>query len=195
MPNIFFVGDTHFGHKNILEYEKAARPFATIEEHDAEIIRRWNATVRPKEYVIHVGDVSMSRKGLECVKQLNGRIALMRGNHDIFKVSDYFAAGFERLLPQPYNIGRKFGRLTRFCATHAPIHPMCLAGRWVLNIHGHTHSACAKRSVAGLETYAWVDDVRYYNVSLEQHELTPTPLDEIMEWAEEMGLWEVKANV
>ena len=191
MTNIFLVGDTHFGHKNILNYEAVARPFATIEEHDNEIVRRWNATVGPRDYVIHCGDVAMGRPGLRRVAELNGTKALMRGNHDIFRPAEYYGAGFTKLLPQPFDLGKKRGRLTRFCVTHAPIHPMCLAGRWVLNIHGHTHSACAKRRVRiGNDTYSWTSDARYYNVSLEQHELTPTPLEEIMEWAEEMGLWD-----
>lgn len=31
MINVFFTRDHHFGHKNILEYEKDSRPFETVE--------------------------------------------------------------------------------------------------------------------------------------------------------------------
>ncbi len=43
MPKIFFTGDLHFGHENVLAFDK--RPFASIEEMDTELIRRWNNEV------------------------------------------------------------------------------------------------------------------------------------------------------
>ena len=57
MNRVFVIADTHFGHKRVIEFEAAARPFATVEEHDAELVRRWNAVVKPKDTVWHVGDV------------------------------------------------------------------------------------------------------------------------------------------
>jgi calcineurin-like phosphoesterase family protein len=54
---VFVTSDTHFGHKRVIEFEAAHRPFATIEEHDRELIARWNATVKPKDTVWHLGDV------------------------------------------------------------------------------------------------------------------------------------------
>lgn len=36
----FITSDTHFGHARIIEL--ASRPFASVEEMDAELIRRWN---------------------------------------------------------------------------------------------------------------------------------------------------------
>ena len=42
----WFTSDTHWGHANILKYDN--RPFATIDEHDEELVRRWNAVVYRK---------------------------------------------------------------------------------------------------------------------------------------------------
>lgn len=57
MANTFFIGDTHFGHKGIITFDavKSYRPFATIEERDEEIVKRWNSVVRKGDLVWHLG--------------------------------------------------------------------------------------------------------------------------------------------
>ena len=52
--SVFFLADTHFGDGNILRYEN--RPFATVEEMDRELIRRWNEKVGAGDTVFHLGD-------------------------------------------------------------------------------------------------------------------------------------------
>lgn len=79
----FVVSDTHFGHENILEYDR--RPFASIEEHDEAMIAKWNAVVQPKDEVRCLGDLAWYGKKaqmIELLGRLNGHIHLMRGNHD-----------------------------------------------------------------------------------------------------------------
>lgn len=44
MSRQFFIADTNFGHKNIIEYEN--RPFNNTEEMDNAIIENWNKTVK-----------------------------------------------------------------------------------------------------------------------------------------------------
>lgn len=43
MQKIFFTADTHFGHENVIRFDK--RPFASADEMDEEMIRRWNNKV------------------------------------------------------------------------------------------------------------------------------------------------------
>lgn len=60
MSTVFFTADPHFGHTNIIRYEN--RPFASAEEMDQELIRRWNETVSPEDTVYLLGDFSFYRK-------------------------------------------------------------------------------------------------------------------------------------
>lgn len=77
----FITADTHFGHKNIIDY--CGRPFKSVEEMDEEMKRRWNEIVGPEDTVYHLGDVCM-RKSMTPYwgRELNGRKMLILGNHD-----------------------------------------------------------------------------------------------------------------
>lgn len=74
---LFFTSDTHFGHKNIIEY--CNRPFSSVGEMDEEIIRRWNNVVEPSDVVYHLGDFTLGgeRQAREYFCQLNGRIFVL----------------------------------------------------------------------------------------------------------------------
>lgn len=37
MPKIYFTSDLHFGHENVIRFDN--RPFASVEEMDAELVR------------------------------------------------------------------------------------------------------------------------------------------------------------
>jgi len=85
---IWFTGDHHFSHKNIIEYSK--RPFKSIEHMNMEMIRRWNSVVKPNDTVFHLGDILFENKKLkfnDLIEKLNGKIILIHGNHDRWKWS------------------------------------------------------------------------------------------------------------
>ena len=84
MSKIFLTSDCHFNHLNILKYEPISRPFKTIEEMNKAIINNWNSVVSPEDTVYVCGDLCMGPidKVEECIRQLNGKIILVRGNHD-----------------------------------------------------------------------------------------------------------------
>lgn len=55
------------------------------QEMDEALIGNWNERVHPQDTVYHLGDVIFSRKEekiKEILNRLNGRICLIRGNHD-----------------------------------------------------------------------------------------------------------------
>lgn len=164
MTTTFFTSDTHFGHRNILKFEAANRPFASIEGHDEELVRRWNAVVGPRDEVWHLGDVAMPRAALSVLGRLNGRKRLVMGNHDHHPVSEYLR-WFEEVRGC---VNWRGGTVL----THVPVHPDQLAPRWRLNLHGHLHS----RTVLDAEGRP---DPRYVNVAVERWGLAPVAAEEI----------------
>jgi len=83
----WFTSDTHFGHSNIIKYTE--RPFKSVEHMDKELIRRWNERVNPEDVVFHLGDFCFKggtqggeNKYTYYEQQLNGKIILIKGNHD-----------------------------------------------------------------------------------------------------------------
>lgn len=85
MGKIFFTGDLHFGHANVIAFDN--RPFKTVEEMDAELIRRWNNKVGKGDLTYVLGDMIWKARNddaLELIKSLNGQIILIKGNHDRF---------------------------------------------------------------------------------------------------------------
>jgi calcineurin-like phosphoesterase family protein len=81
--SIWFSSDHHFGHRAILTYSH--RPFTDVAEMDAALIRNWNERVAERDDVYHLGDIIFrlsKERTEEILRQLRGRIHLVRGNHD-----------------------------------------------------------------------------------------------------------------
>lgn len=64
----YFIGDLHFGHVNCLSFDN--RPFKTIADHDAVLIKNWNNVVSIEDDVYILGDISWynTTKTLEILK-------------------------------------------------------------------------------------------------------------------------------
>lgn len=79
---IFFTSDTHFDHTNIIKY--CNRPFQDTDEMNREMVTRWNKTVQPLDTVYHLGDFALTstERCKHFLTLLNGKIILIRGNHD-----------------------------------------------------------------------------------------------------------------
>lgn len=161
MNRIFVISDTHFGHKNIIGFEGALRPFKTIEEHDEELVRRWNETVNKRDTVLHLGDVLFGRESFSILKRLNGVKKLVMGNHDRYSATLYL---------EHFNSVHGSLKYKDYLLTHVPIHPYQFY-RFKGNIHGHMHS---KK----------MDDLRYICVSAEQTGLRPVLINDLIKESE-----------
>ena len=82
IPNdTFFIADTHFSHKNIVQY--CNRPFKDVYEMNEVMIENWNEVVGKKSIVYHLGDFfGPGRYDLDIIEKLNGQIRLIVGSHD-----------------------------------------------------------------------------------------------------------------
>ena len=80
--SIFFTADLHLGHKNIIRY--CGRPFSSVEDMDATIIKNWNAKVTSNDLVYIIGDFAFGQREqvLGYIQKLNGKKILIDGNHD-----------------------------------------------------------------------------------------------------------------
>lgn len=78
----------HLGHKNVIEYD--FRPYDTVEEMDAELIKNWNSVVTEDDDVYIIGDFiyHSSHVASYYLRQLKGRKHLIIGNHDLKTVED-----------------------------------------------------------------------------------------------------------
>ena len=148
----FIVADTHFHHKNIIEY--ASRPFKSVEEMDNEMIKRWNNKVGKDDLVIHLGDFALGNKEdvANLRNKLNGKIILLKGNHDHKSVRE---AGF-LLIKETLEIDN-------ILFSHNPL-PKKEIPKGFINVHGHIHE---KESLNG------------FNISVEKTNYEPVELEDL----------------
>lgn len=157
MINVFFIADTHFGHKNIIGYNRPQ--FNDIEEMNNAIVENWNKVVKPKDIVWHLGDVAFGKDNIHYLAQCNGVKRLVMGNHDTYHVDEY-----------KYYFDRIFGcnQYKQAFLTHIPIHTQQFY-RTKLNIHGHVHH----------EDPLLMASDRYFNVCADHIGLTPINWEDI----------------
>ena len=152
MAEVYFMGDGHFAHRNILQY----RPeFRTIKQHNDTIIDNINAVVTKRDKMFFMGDWVFDESALELIERIHcPNKHLVLGNHDDYNVD------FKRVFkwvsgPIKYK---------EFWLTHIPVHPLELRGK--KNIHGHMHRAK-------------INDTRFFCTSAEQLDYRPISLQQI----------------
>lgn len=130
MSRVFLISDHHLGHDSVLKFEREGRRGTTIDEHNQWLMQAHNSRVTKRDTVWFLGDVAFRIEALELLKQFNGTLNLVLGNHDNFDWGVY-AKYFSKVKAlHPYKGG---------VLTHVPVHNSEL-DRWALNYHGHIHS-------------------------------------------------------
>lgn len=132
--SMFFTADTHFGHAKIIEY--CNRPFATVEEMDSVLIARWNETVAANATVYHLGDFGFFPRPEDAnrlIRQLNGTIHLIIGNHDKKNTLDLTRWASKKDYTS-FKIEKR-----RIVMSHYPFRAWRGSNGGSINLHGHEH--------------------------------------------------------
>ena len=161
---IFFISDTHFGHKNIIPI--CNRPFLNTDEMDKFMIQQWNATVNKTDKVYHLGDFSFGNQEYtkHIVEQLNGIKYLVKGNHDRSRSNQWFRdCGFKEVYDEPILLHG-----TVFTLSHEPQDFTTPAG---INLFGHVHDS---------DLYP-TKTAHHFCVCVERHNYLPVSIEEINE--------------
>ena len=139
---VFFTSDTHFGHSKIIDYCK--RPFSSIEEHDKTLIQNWNNVVGQDDTVFHLGDFAYGNSQFisNIIKQLNGNIILIKGNHDLRNMNPTLYNIFSDAVYQArILIDKQTVYLNHFpflCFEHGDIN--LYKDNYSIQLFGHVHS-------------------------------------------------------
>lgn len=148
---IWLTSDCHFGHKKILEYSPKTRSYTSVDEMDKSMIDTWNRMVAPEDTVYILGDISFYgvQRTIEIVKQLNGQLHLIKGNHD-YKLCEN--AEFRNLFVSVQDYLEIKHLKTKIVLCHYPILEWNGCHRNSMHCYGHLHNG-----KSGLEKYKAMD--------------------------------------
>lgn len=183
---IKYIADTHFFHKNIIRYDN--RPWQNQDEMVPAMIDLWNKNVDPSDTVYILGDVVWSDKydkWADILRQLNGKLFIVKGNHDQVKILDQldtngFITGWSH-----QEVVQDNGRYV--VLNHSPM-PFFVNMHHdnTYHLYGHVHISfdyqCIKHIRKQIEDL-YQHPVRMYNVGCMIHgmDYVPRTLDEIIE--------------
>lgn len=97
----YYISDLHFFHES-LNTQMDCRGFKDAVQMNAYMIKQWNSRVRPRDEVVILGDFSVGKaeQTNEILNQLNGRLYMIKGNHDRYlKESEFNKERFVWIKP------------------------------------------------------------------------------------------------
>ncbi|MGN1308081.1 MAG: metallophosphoesterase family protein [Faecousia sp.] len=137
MSQVFYTSDLHLGHENIL-WLGYGRPFKSIQDHDEELICRWNEKVGPEDHVCVLGDFSYRSAVAvhQYLEQMEGHKHLIVGNHDSKWMKNEKALAHFESVDESLNALDLDGR--HLFLTHIPQIPKRVPH--AVMVYGHIHA-------------------------------------------------------
>lgn len=182
MGKIFYIADTHFGHKDIISFDN--RPFFDTKDMKDTFVNNWNSVVSNKDIVYALGDVFWTEQDQSIIKELNGFAKYrITGNHDT-SLKTGWASCYD------YEEIDDDGRHVVLC--HYPImfYKNMTNPNWY-HLYGHVHAAWDhnmteswRKQIEALYLTEW----KGYNAGcmMPYMNYTPRTLDEIITGARKM---------
>lgn len=167
----YFTSDLHIGHDK--DFIWKPRGFSSVEEHDTEILKRWNSIVTPEDTVYILGDLCMSGNEEEwnrVYKVLNGKKFIIWGNHDTNNKLNKYQTEYG-MTYLGFASFYKYSKKKMFYLSHYPT----LVGnfeeeRFFWNLSGHTHNS----NKFEFGQYS------IYNVAVDAHNCYPVSIEQII---------------
>jgi calcineurin-like phosphoesterase family protein len=167
---LWFTGDTHFSHANIIKY--CNRPFENVREHDETLIKNWNSVVGLDDDIYHLGDFAFASNGYieNILRRLNGHKHLIFGNHDRKTMKGHILDWFEDVeyymelrIPDEEMDNEQ---MIVLCHYAFEVWNKRHFGSW--HLHGHSHGTLPSR-----------DDQARYDVGVDNNNYKPVSYDDI----------------
>ncbi len=181
---IWILSDLHLFHENMYKFvytdrfgvERRVRErFKDAAEGDAYMLDRWRTLVKPSDHLYNLGDVTLNRGNhmihafIGIHQSLPGHKRLILGNHDHYAVKVYSDAGYQKI--KASNV------IDGLLLTHYPVHPSSISAKFHACVHGHIHQ---NQSPPG----------RYLNMSVENTDYEPVPLEVVKDRAKKLyDIW------
>ena len=148
----YVIADTHFNHSNIIKY--CNRPFNDVLDMNKKIIDNWNQVVKKEDIV----------------SKLNGKIYLIRGNHDCLTIKAYEECGIKVLKNAPIILEDY-----KVLLSHRPLPDSVLKN--YLNIHRHIH----ERKIEDIYDNSLYDKNKHINVSCDVLNFKPILINKLFD--------------
>ena len=175
LSQIWLTSDYHFNHNR--EFIWKARGFDSVEQMNEWIVFHHNKMVEPDDDVYALGDLMLgdSVKGIEYIKRLNGKLHIVRGNHDTDRRWELYKE-LPNVIEMQNAIYLKYKK-HHFYMSHYPTitsnndYDKPLKQR-LLNLCGHTHT---------FDPWSDIDKGYIYHCEMEAHKCKPILLDDILQ--------------
>lgn len=156
--DVWFTSDWHFSHKNIVRFEYDVRNHLVpnkpndnqslteeqIATMDTNLVAEWNNTIKENDIVFFLGDFSFGKNNIDKIlKQLNGVIVFIQGNHDTNLNSGQYDHYFFKRCPYleiklPHH--DKENKQVDLVMFHFPIFEWNRMYHNSIHLYGHLHS-------------------------------------------------------
>jgi calcineurin-like phosphoesterase family protein len=172
--NIWFIGDLHLNHFNIIGY--CERPFKTVRSMNDTLINNWNNTIKKDDQVFFMGDLCWHKEQGSTEywwNKLNGIKTWIIGNHDSIKE----IRKIEKKNKFDYTTGIKLsfeGVPFNFLLIHDANDPNMeiavencfIMGGWLIHGHSHNHGIFIDRKRRRI--CVSVEQIKYKPISLKE---------------------------